>query len=462
MNTAPLFLLLAELLGKSALVIAGAYLLIRLLPRLSAAQRSLIWTAAFCVVMLLPATKLLAPHWAWHQERQATAILASGQTALISPETGASRPAKGVVKPSLPDAQTLGLAIWGLGLAALLGYRGLGLIRLARLMHHSEAESDPSILAWVDAARTEFPAARGVQIRCSPSCSVPLTWGLVRSVIMLPAEAGHWPEARWQAALRHEFAHIARRDWLARWIAQVASMIFWPNPFLWMALRALGTSQEQACDDAVLQAGAPRNDYAADLVTCARLVRGHSLPREALAMARPSTLETRIVSILDEGRSRAQAGRVAKLSVAVLASVLLAVSASAQVAAPEVDQAKPEAPGHPQSGASPRRDMPPVEIEADNANFEGGVAIATKNVTIKYKALKISCDYAEYDPDTRELLLSGRVRGLLHDGDTVFTGDHLVYNLETSRMRTVEAGYKLPAPKGNFPTQLDTTHRNRQ
>lgn len=456
MNTSSLFLLLAELLGKSALIVVVALLLIRLLPRLSAAQRSLIWTAAFCVVVLLPATKLLAPHWAWRPERQAMAVPASGQIAPATSETGASRPAKAVVKLALLDGPTLGLAIWSLGLVALLAYRGLGLVQLARLMHRSEAESDPRILAWVEAARTEFPAARRVQIRRSPSCSVPLTWGLVRSVIMLPAEAAHWPEARWQAGLRHEFAHIVRRDWLARWIAQLAAMLFWPNPLVWMALRALGTSQEQACDDAVLQAGTRRDDYAADLVTCARLVRSHRLPREALAMARPSTLETRIVSILDEGRSRVQAGRVAKLSVAMLASALLAVSASAQVKVPEADHSKPEAPGHLQSGAS-HHDIPPVEITADgNTNFEGGLAIATKNVVINYKALKIFCDYAEYSPDSRDLLLSGHVRGQLYDGDTVFAGDRLVYNLETSRLRTVEADYKLPRMAGapEFPKKL--------
>ena len=50
----------------------------------------------------------------------------------------------------------------------------------------------------------------------------------------------------------------------------------------------------------------------------------------------------------------------------------------------------------------------PVEIRADGGTrFEGGVAIAENNVQIHFRGTDIYCDYAEYNPETREVLLTG-------------------------------------------------------
>jgi len=53
----------------------------------------------------------------------------------------------------------------------------------------------------------------------------------------------------------------------------------------------------------------------------------------------------------------------------------------------------------------------PVEITADgNTRFDQGVAIAEDNVQIHYGKYSIFCDYAEYNPDTRDVLLVGNIR----------------------------------------------------
>ena len=53
----------------------------------------------------------------------------------------------------------------------------------------------------------------------------------------------------------------------------------------------------------------------------------------------------------------------------------------------------------------------PVEITADGeTRFEGGVAVAEENVVIKYGDTHIFCDLAQYNPETREVLLLGQVR----------------------------------------------------
>lgn len=79
----------------------------------------------------------------------------------------------------------------------------------------------------------------------------------------------------------------------------------------------------------------------------------------------------------------------------------------------------------------------PVEITADGeTRFEGGVAIAEDNVQIHYGEIGIYTSYAEYNPDTRDVLLIGDVR--IYTEDNLFTGQRALYNLETKQIRALE------------------------
>lgn len=79
----------------------------------------------------------------------------------------------------------------------------------------------------------------------------------------------------------------------------------------------------------------------------------------------------------------------------------------------------------------------PVEITADgNTRFEGGVAIAEDNVQIHYGEYSIYCDYAEYNPETRDVLLVGNIR--VYTPKQVLTGQRSLFNLETKQMRALE------------------------
>jgi LPS-assembly protein len=79
----------------------------------------------------------------------------------------------------------------------------------------------------------------------------------------------------------------------------------------------------------------------------------------------------------------------------------------------------------------------PVEITADgNTRFEGGVAIAEDNVQIHYGEYSIYCDYAEYNPDTRDVLLVGNIR--VYTPENLLTGQRALFNLETKQMRALE------------------------
>src|ERR1700730_17209366 len=92
----------------------------------------------------------------------------------------------------------------------------------------------------------------------------------------------------------------------------------------------------------------------------------------------------------------------------------------------------------------------PVEITSGETRFEGGVAIAEKDVVVRYADVTIYCDYAEYNPDTHDIFLRGNVR--FYRERYAFTADRAVYNLQTKQLRMTDFG----GPKQPFQVICDT------
>ncbi|MEO6054571.1 MAG: LptA/OstA family protein [Chthoniobacterales bacterium] len=78
-----------------------------------------------------------------------------------------------------------------------------------------------------------------------------------------------------------------------------------------------------------------------------------------------------------------------------------------------------------------------VEITSTGeTRFEEGVAVAEDNVQIHSKDVSLYTDYAEYNPDTRDVLLKGNVR--IYTSGNVITGQRAIYNLESKQVRALE------------------------
>src|SRR4029077_5575129 len=132
--------------------------------------------------------------------------------------------------------------------------------------------------------RGELGVRRPVALVVGGDRAMPMTWGWRRPVILLPAGAEAWPEARRRAVLLHELAHGAPQDYPAQLAAEAVRALYWFNPRVWMAPRRLRIESEHACDDQVLAAGARPSDYAGDPLDIARSLR----TLRAAAPARPA------------------------------------------------------------------------------------------------------------------------------------------------------------------------------
>ena len=99
--------------------------------------------------------------------------------------------------------------------------------------------------------------------------------------------------------------------------------VFWFSPLFWIACTRLRRESEQACDDAVLEAGVPAAEYASHLLDIARTCRPAAAGAAVLPIARPSTLEWRITAMLNTTLARK---RPTRRAVAVVVAVILGVA----------------------------------------------------------------------------------------------------------------------------------------
>jgi beta-lactamase regulating signal transducer with metallopeptidase domain len=327
MNIETPFVSLLDLLVKSAALILISTALLAVMRKASAANRHAV-SAAVLEKAAAASVNVRLP--------VITTASTVGERASVQPVENVAHPAPRTLL--VIPWKKLVVAVWIAGAVLLLTRRGLIALKLRAIVRSSFPIENERLAAkvrsLVDAGRVR------AEVRESDLCLVPLASGIVRPVVLLPIEAAEWSDAFVSSALRHELGHIRRRDCITRLLADVLCAIYWMNPLVWFAARQMRIAQEQACDDLVLISGAPADEYASQLVDVVRSLQGDRFTaRHALAMVQPSTLETRVCAIVDEGRDRSPRGARATVAGCLSAAFTLAICLAAQVRGADQDRA---------------------------------------------------------------------------------------------------------------------------
>ncbi len=144
----------------------------------------------------------------------------------------------------------------------VLGFIAVGLPALAGLVgnewrrRQSRRVVDQNWLQLLDGLTRQFALRRRIELRTSPVPLIPVTWGVLRPVVLLPEQAQQWPEPARRLVLLHELAHIKRWDVGFQLIGRLATAVYWFHPLAWYALHRLCAECECACDDYVVHLGA--------------------------------------------------------------------------------------------------------------------------------------------------------------------------------------------------------------
>ncbi len=321
---------LLDLAVRATIVLSVAMAFQWLTRREPAAIRHHLWTMTFALLLLLPVLRLFGPSWEVPLLPQASGpteeprfeALEHGASVVSSAGTlvpvAADAPeARGTVEAPEPRRLVqLAFVLWGIGCGAAFISVGAGIWRFHRLVRGARPVENEAWLGQLDALRKRLSVRAEVRLVLAQGSVTPMTGGVLRPVILLPASATAWSEARRHVVLAHELVHVRRRDALRQLLGRTVLALYWFHPASWVASHLAAARREEACDEEVLAVGARPSEYANHLLS---LAESGSLRRPALSlpMAQQSRLERRVRAILSPHRPRPRAAVAAVALVAV-------------------------------------------------------------------------------------------------------------------------------------------------
>lgn len=222
----------------------------------------------------------------------------------------------------LPSPQTVlagkaALLIWLLGMivtAAVFAFLyGVSYGRFRRAL----PLEGPAAEGWLAA----HPAKRKLSLRTLAGLSSPLTYGILRPVILLP-EGLDLREEGAAFALEHEYVHARRLDALWKLLLALTLAVHWFNPFVWLMWFLANRDLELSCDEEVLRRYETdqRGDYARALLAMEE--KRALLPPLHSGFGSGATKE-RILSIMKYKKATVLSVSLAAALVAVLAACAL-------------------------------------------------------------------------------------------------------------------------------------------
>ncbi len=333
--------LLLELTLKAMMILAAAGLVSVMLRNSAAALRHLIWSLALGGLLLLPVLTFVVPAWrvailpasnraesslamapiAADEELTPMPAVASDAVA-IAPEPKAEAVAAPALAWSFNLVQ-IALLIWAAGFLFVLARLAFGTLRMRRITRAAECLTDYHWSAMTSRLRGQLDLPAHISLYASDEVALPVTWGVLRPVIVLPADANDWSGEWRRIVLLHELAHIKRRDCLTQMLANVACALYWCNPLVWVAAWQMRKLREQACDDEVLAAGTRASAYASCLVDVAKAVDAAKYSSPVAVGMACSPLADRVKSILDPTTNRRTLSRRSMMLIATLAVSLM-------------------------------------------------------------------------------------------------------------------------------------------
>ncbi|PYQ31917.1 MAG: hypothetical protein DMF56_02120 [Acidobacteria bacterium] len=302
-----------QLLIKVTLLLLCGFAVAELLRARSAAARHFVWSLTIAATLFATAVAFFASPWIvpiHYKVASAPAPITN-----LTQETVTRVDSDGAVTlaaPAVPRPPIFAM-LWIAGALATLAWFIAGNIGLARIARSATPMDD-----W----QSLVDRKRNARVAYSAAVGAPVTWGWLRPVVLLPADAATWPLDRRRAALLHELAHVARRDSLTQLFASLACAAYWFHPLMWLAVRQLRRESEHASDDRVLAGGIVGPDYAAHLLAVANAAHFRRLAG-FLVLGMASHLQTRVEAVLDESRKRTSIPRVIAIAAVIVASIAI-------------------------------------------------------------------------------------------------------------------------------------------
>ena len=139
--------------------------------------------------------------------------------------------------------------IWLAGLLLCFGFFAVSYIECYREFRFSLPVENDILEAW----KEKHPLKRSLSIRQTETIAAPLSYGVIRPVILMPKNTEWKNIYQLRYVLEHEYVHIRRLDMLTKLIMIAAVCIHWFNPLVWVMYILFNRDLELSCDETVVR-----------------------------------------------------------------------------------------------------------------------------------------------------------------------------------------------------------------
>jgi TonB family protein len=202
------------------------------------------------------------------------------------------------VTPAPPvrrDVRNFVLMALAAGVAARALWLLIGAYGLRRLRR--DASPLEPLPAGVRDARARIGARAAMYV--SRRVSSPMTFGVIRPIVVFPRSVSTMPAHVQEAITCHELLHVKRRDWLHEILEEIVRAVLWFHPAIWWLIGRIRLSREQVVDQEAIRLIESRERYVEALLAVAST---GSRPRfvPASPFLRRHLLKKRVARILQE------------------------------------------------------------------------------------------------------------------------------------------------------------------
>ena len=157
------------------------------------------------------------------------------------------------------------IILWCVGTVACAAFFIISYLRWSFEFKTSLPVSNTFVTQWLGEHRLKRP----ITIRHSDKVETPLTYGILRPVILMPSKTDWENKQQLQYILLHEYVHICRYDIAMKLLSVFALCIHWFNPMVWVMYILFNRDIELACDECVIRkfGEKSKSEYALTLIS---------------------------------------------------------------------------------------------------------------------------------------------------------------------------------------------------
>jgi beta-lactamase regulating signal transducer with metallopeptidase domain len=306
--------------------------------------------------------------------------------------------------PSMRSAnETPWLAIgWFAGAMALAAVRWGSARRMFRAWRRLARPTEPQVLALVSTEARTAGFSKDPAVRTSAAVPAPAISGLFRPTIWLPAGfSAQLGDMDLRFVIRHELAHWRRHDLWMQALLELARILHWWNPLVWLAVRAARADCETACDEFVMRrtSSAETTAYGTALLKVLGVVRVRTgAPAVLGVFENHQQLKRRILMISNyraPSRGRTLVGMAAVVALA-LAALTRELQAKPTKSATSVDVTTTAPDGWWKNGSAPASYVTGVDRTVGNPKPPSAYVKSIQPVSEGFGGMMQTCDATAY------------------------------------------------------------------